>query len=181
MTIVALILATMAVLLALASPARARQVRRAAFIDRYTYPAGLRHRLRSRYPQLSDAQVETVMMALTRWFELARRAGGRPLSMPSQAVDAAWHEFILFTRNYRDYCRRALGALPAPHAGGGDAYADRRAGRHPPCLATVVRAEGIDPRQPARLPLLFALDPEVAHNLTAGGAEDRAGARGAGR
>ena len=161
MTIVALILALMAVLLALALGHRARQARRAAFIDRYTYPPGLRHRLRSRYPQLSDAQVETVMLALTRWFELARRAGGRPLSMPSQAVDAAWHEFILFTRNYRDYCRRALGrflhhtpaeAMRAPT----DAQEGIRRAWRLSCAH-----EGIDPRQPARLPLLFALDAQL--------------------
>ncbi len=29
--------------------------------------------------------------------------------MPSQVVDDAWHEFILSTRIYGDFCRRAFG------------------------------------------------------------------------
>ncbi len=29
--------------------------------------------------------------------------------MPSQVVDDAWHEFILFTRAYQQYCNKALG------------------------------------------------------------------------
>ena len=29
--------------------------------------------------------------------------------MPSQVVDDAWHTFILFTRNYELFCRKAFG------------------------------------------------------------------------
>ncbi|WP_218044237.1 glycine-rich domain-containing protein [Kiloniella majae] len=29
--------------------------------------------------------------------------------MPSQVVDVAWHEFILFTREYHDFCKKAFG------------------------------------------------------------------------
>ena len=29
--------------------------------------------------------------------------------MPSQAVDAAWHEFILMTREYQSFCDEAFG------------------------------------------------------------------------
>ena len=31
------------------------------------------------------------------------------VGMPSRAVDVAWHEFILITRAYTDFCRRAFG------------------------------------------------------------------------
>ena len=49
--------------------------------------------------------------------------------MPSQVTDDLWHEFILYTRNYEDFCRRAFGRFryvpdcSALRAGGdGSAY-----------------------------------------------------------
>ena len=81
--------------------------------------------------------------------------------MPSQVVDVAWHEFILFTRDYRDFCQRGLGrflhhvpaeAMAAPT----DAQEGIRRAWYFAC-----RDEGIAPRQAHRLPLLFALDAEL--------------------
>ena len=80
------------------------------------------------------------------------------VSMPSQVVDDAWHEFILFTRAYDGFCRKALGrflhhtpaeAMAAPTLA---QEGIKRAWR----LACV--REGIDPKFPTRLPLIFALD-----------------------
>lgn len=31
------------------------------------------------------------------------------VAMPSQVVDDGWHEFILFTRSYKSFCKKALG------------------------------------------------------------------------
>jgi hypothetical protein len=81
--------------------------------------------------------------------------------MPSQAVDMAWHEFILYTRQYRQFCSRGLGrflhhtphdVMPNPNAASDGI---RRAWR------LACSREGIDPQLPARLPLLFALDAEL--------------------
>jgi hypothetical protein len=40
--------------------------------------------------------------------------------MPSQAVDTAWHEFILLTKNYADFCEKAFGKFlhHTPHSAG---------------------------------------------------------------
>jgi hypothetical protein len=40
---------------------------------------------------------------------LARSAAGAGPSSPTRKVDIAWHEFILFTRDYRDFCREHFG------------------------------------------------------------------------
>lgn len=81
--------------------------------------------------------------------------------MPSRAVDAMWHEFILHTRAYRDWCELTLGWFlhhtPAEvlgaQAGGNDGL--RRA------WYWACRDEAIQPRRPTRLPLLFALDAKL--------------------
>jgi hypothetical protein len=136
---------------------RARR-RRAAFIAGFDYHRLLDKRLAQRRPGLDPGQRREVLAGLAQWFEICRQAGRRPVSMPSQAADDAWHEFILFTRNYQAFCHQALGrflhhipaeAMASPTQG---TIGIRRAWR------LDCRLEGIDPRKPDRLPLLFALD-----------------------
>jgi hypothetical protein len=132
--------------------------RRERFIDGYAFPPGIRGRVRKRYPHLSEADLDLVLDALREYFHLCRKAGRRMLAMPSQVVDAAWHEFILFTRNYQHFCRRGLGrflhhtpaeAMRSPtEAGDGIRRTWRLA-----CLRG-----GIDPAKAGALPLLFAID-----------------------
>jgi hypothetical protein len=132
--------------------------RRAAYIDAFDYARLLDRRLVQRRPLLSAEERQTVLAGLAQWFQVCRLAGRRPVSMPSQAVDEAWHQFILFTRNYQVFCREALGRflhhVPAeamPSATTATAGI-RRTWR------LACRLEGIDPRNPERLPQLFALD-----------------------
>lgn len=132
--------------------------RRLRLIEAYAFPASLPAKLRRRYPELDDAQVERVLAGLREYFTLCAQAGRRVVAMPSQAVDAAWHEFILFTRGYQQFCERAFGrflhhtpaeAMPSPTRA---TEGIKRAWR----LACA--REGIDRERPNRLPLLFALD-----------------------
>jgi hypothetical protein len=131
---------------------------REAFIDHYPYTKFLDRRLAARRPQLSKEQRSLVLDGLREYFQLCRMANRRLVAMPSQAVDDAWHEFILFTRQYQQFCDRGLGrflhhtpatAMRTPT----DAQNGiRRAWR------LACQRDGIDPRAPQSLPLLFALD-----------------------
>jgi hypothetical protein len=132
--------------------------RRAAFIEAFPYAQFLDQRLAARRPELTPAQRGEVFVGLRDYFQLCRVAGRRMVAMPSQAVDDAWHEFILFTRHYGRFCNGAFGRFlhhtPAA-AMASPTEADegiRRAWR----LACA--REGIDPKKPERLPRLFALD-----------------------
>jgi hypothetical protein len=131
---------------------------RAAYIDAFGFPDGLRRKLREARPTLTPTEEELVFTALREYFHICRMAGRRFVSMPSQVVDDAWHAFILFTRGYHAFCDRAFGrflhhtpaeAMQSPtQAQNGIKRAWRLA-----CLR-----EGIDPKRPDRLPLLFAID-----------------------
>lgn len=135
---------------------------RQTFLEDYVFHPAIRERVRKKRPQLNDGQLDRVFQGLRGYFRLCQNAGNRQVAMPSQAVDDAWHEFILFTRAYDGFCRRALGrylhhtpveAMASPtHAQEGIKRAWRLA-----CAQ-----EGIDPRHPERLPLLFALDAQLA-------------------
>lgn len=139
----------------------ALQARRARFVDEYAYPKGIRERVRKRYPHLTDAQLDRVMQGLSEWFHLHRAAGRVTLSMPSQVVDAAWHEFILFTAGYRQFCKHALGRfLNHTPAEAMRSPTDAQDGLRRTWRRACQRS-GIEPGAPTRLPLLFALDAEL--------------------
>lgn len=132
----------------------------------YRFPAFLRARLQAAYPQLGEAQLEQVERGLRQFFVASASARGRFVAMPSKVVDALWHEFILHTRAYEAFCRRAFGKVlhhtPAEAMPAGATARDRRFAGLRRAWYWSCKDEGIDPRQPGRLPLLFALDAALA-------------------
>lgn len=156
----------LSLLIGLAMLLHARWVRahaRRAIAD-LPLPAFLQRKLREAHPQLDDAAARQVERGLRQFFSANAQADGRFVAMPSKVVDTLWHEFILHTRAYEAFCRRAFGRLlhhtPAealPAAGAGRRVGQRREGLRR-AWAGACRDEGIDPRKPDRLPLLFALD-----------------------
>lgn len=128
-------------------------------IDNYSFPRTLQVRLQERYPHLQKQDIDDILQGLKVYFHLCNKAGKRRMvSMPSQAVDVAWHEFILFTRQYQQFCQQALGrflhhvpaeAMKTPtQAQDGIKVAWRLS----------CQRERIDPLKPTQLPLLFLLD-----------------------
>jgi hypothetical protein len=134
------------------------RARRAEFIREFSLPPGLYDKLRQKHPDLSLKDCQLVGHALRQFFLAYLKSGKEYISMPSQVVDDLWHEFILYTRNYAQFCRGAFGSFlhhtPAAVLGGKRKSNDglRR------CWWQVCREENINPRRPTRLPLLFALD-----------------------
>lgn len=134
---------------------------RAAYIDRYPFQKHLDARLAARRPALTAEQRHAVFAGLLDYFHLCRSAGRRQVAMPSQVVDDAWHEFILFTRRYHAFCQGAFGRFlhhtpaEAMHSPNEAQEGIRRAWR------LACQREGIDPKAPDRLPRLFALDAQL--------------------
>lgn len=125
-------------------------------------PQFLKRKLRDTYPTLSAKDCDLVERGLRQFFLACLRSNRKYVAMPSRAVDAMWHEFILHTRSYRDWCALGLGWFlhhtPAEALGSKPTANDglRRA------WYWACRDEAIKPRQPSRLPLLFALDAKLA-------------------
>ncbi len=134
---------------------RERAVREAAL------PQFLKRRLRETWPHLDGKDCDLVERGLRQFFVACQRSDGKFVAMPSKVVDAMWHEFILHTRAYRDWCELVLGRFlhhtPAEALAGDAGRNDglRRA------WYWACRDEAIDPRHPTRLPLLFALDAKL--------------------
>ncbi|MDP3227462.1 MAG: hypothetical protein Q8N13_05745 [Acidovorax sp.] len=125
-------------------------------------PRFLQRKLRETYPHLSPRDCELVERGLRQFFMACLRSNKQFVAMPSKAVDALWHEFILHTQAYKLWCRDALGFFlhhtPAEALGKKARHNDglRRA------WYWACKEESIDPKAPSRLPLLFALDAKFA-------------------
>jgi hypothetical protein len=138
-----------------ASMRRERQIREGAL------PQFLKRKWRAEFPHLSAKDAELVERGLRQFFLACKRSPRQFVAMPSKAVDVMWHEFILHTRAYEEWCDLTLGRFlhhtPAEALGRLPQRNDglRRA------WYWACKEESIDPRHPTRLPLLFALDTKL--------------------
>lgn len=127
------------------------------YLNHYRFPSGIRRRLSSKYPQLSDQQWDLVAHAMRQYFRLHRYSKRATLAMPSRIVDDFWHEFILHTAVYQEFCQKALGRFI--HHTPAESTVESKSVRRAWELAC--RDERLPVGQIDRLPLLFAIDSQL--------------------
>ena len=79
------------------------------FIVAYEFPPHIERGVRRKHPQLTDDEWVTVESGLREWLVCCAWRGGATLAMPSRIVDDAWHQFLLDSVSYVDFCRQAYG------------------------------------------------------------------------
>ncbi|MEC7545391.1 MAG: hypothetical protein VYB48_00435 [Pseudomonadota bacterium] len=140
---------------------RIRRSHQLAYIENYRFFHSIGKKIQNHYPHLNDDQIQLVLSGLREYFYICKMAKGRMVSMPSQVVDVAWHEFILYTRPYEKFCKKGLGRFlhhtPTEAMSSPIVAQDgiKRAWR----LSCARRK--IDPARPAELPLLFSIDKQL--------------------
>lgn len=140
---------------------RCRLAVRAKYIRQYRLPPGLFAKLQKRRPELDLKQCELVAQALRQFFLAYLNSGCQYVAMPSQVVDELWHELILYTRYYQYFCNKAFGQF-LHHTPAVVLSADKRNNTGlRRCWRFACQQENIHPRQPSRLPLLFAIDQKL--------------------
>ncbi len=160
MPIVIAVTLVLAILLAV-TWSRLRRLQRDRYIREYAFPDGLLDRLAKRRPEFDLKARVLVSRALRQFFLAYLHSGRRWVSMPSQAADDLWHEFILFTRHYDDFCARGFGRF-MHHTPAVVLSADRKGNEGlRRCWWWCCKEENLNPRNPTRLPLLFALDAKL--------------------
>ncbi|WP_233520572.1 glycine-rich domain-containing protein [Flocculibacter collagenilyticus] len=137
---------------------RAKRAKRLRFIETYMFPQKVSQQVKDTYPHLTDSDVAKVIDGLKEWFCICYMAGKRPVSMPSQVVDVAWHEMILFTKEYQRFCNKALGYFL--HHTPSEAMKSDRSAQQGIKLAWKLSClrKGVSTDNPKRLPILFSLD-----------------------
>ena len=161
MPVVLTIVLVIVAIIAWANYRAAARLKQTEFIRTYTFPQGLLARFAEKRPTLTLKEQQLVLRGLRKFFLCNLMARGAFVSMPSKAVDDLWHEFILFTKHYNDFCHQAFGKFlhhtPAV-ALSSQKVADQGLRR---TWWYACKDETINPRQPTRLPLLFALDAKL--------------------
>ena len=141
---------------------QAMEYRRAEFIRNYDWPPELLDKLQSKHAGFTRKETALVGNGLRQFFTAYLRSGRQQVSMPSEIADQLWHEFILYTRAYKEFCQKAFGGY-FHHTPAVMLSPERRTSNAG--LRRVwwqcCREENIDPRKPTRLPLLFALDSKL--------------------
>jgi len=84
-----------------------RRKSRRRYIETYEFPKALQIKLQE---ELGDSRTaEVALDGLRGWYLAYLYADGQLIGMPSHAVDEAWHEMILMTREYCRFCQQAFG------------------------------------------------------------------------
>ena len=134
--------------------------RRIAVIDTFVFPSGIVTSLHKTYPHLSLDQIHLVLEQMREYFHLCNIAMGnrQRVGMPSKVVDEAWHEFILFTKEYESFCNKAFGTFL--HHTPATAMVDERDGSESLRNAWRIACyrKNINPLMPSELPPIFAID-----------------------
>lgn len=132
--------------------------KRTSFITDYEFPKTIQSKVNRIYPHLDDAQLKQVIRGLRDYFHIVSLSRGKSVAMPSQVVDVAWHEFILFTREYDSFCSKALGRFL--HHTPAEAMKSKNVAQLGIKRAWRIAChrEQINPFSPKRLPIIFALD-----------------------
>lgn len=130
-------------------------------LENYQFHPGIAVKVKEAYPHLNDQQVSLVLQALKDYFYICIKANKKMVSMPSKVVDTAWHEFILFTRDYESFSKNILGYFLH--------HTPAEAMEKPTQAQTGIKRawriacekEGINSVKPNQLPLIFAIDAEL--------------------
>ena len=139
-----------------------RKLRRAQFIRTYEWPRGLLTKFERKSAGVGFKDAALVSRGLRQFFMAYLMSGQKYVAMPSQAADDLWHEFILYTRDYEQFCKGAFGGLlHHTHAVGlrDGQKRDNEGLRRVWWFAC--KDENISPHKPSRMPLLFALDSKL--------------------
>jgi len=131
---------------------------REVYINNYKFPKKISETLLAAYPHLKSNDLDLIIKGLKEYFHICNISGRTMISMPSQVVDVAWHDFILFTREYESFCQQALGRFL--HHTPAEAMKSKTLAQDSIKVAwkLTCQRENIDANTPIKLPLLFALD-----------------------
>jgi hypothetical protein len=137
-------------------------LRRQRFIRAYRFPDAVFAKVAARHPHLKPDDLQLVASGMQSFFYCRLRSPFAPVGMPSRVVDDFWHEFILDTKAYAAFCAKAFGRFfhHLPSSGAGDGKKKLKALRLTWRFAC--EEERLNLARPQRLPLLFAIDAQLA-------------------
>jgi len=82
-------------------------------LEQYQLPAGVIERLKQKHPfsLMVDQELDTWLTEFKKFIAILILNNGRNwrIEMVNEIVDEVWHTFILFTKEYADFCNQVMG------------------------------------------------------------------------
>jgi len=135
--------------------------KRLKYIKSYKFNPLLIRRVKEKIPDISEKNTTKLFNALRDYFYICSQAQVKMVAMPSEAVDIAWHEFLLFTKEYQEFCNRGMGRFL--HHTPTEVMKSKTSAQQGIKRAwrLACAKEGINPQNPKKLPPLFAIDKQL--------------------
>ena len=73
---------------------KVKRKQRIKYIENYFFHKGIRKKVSSRHPLLTEVQLDLVFIALKDYFQICYMANRQIVAMPSKVVDDAWRNTI---------------------------------------------------------------------------------------
>ncbi len=160
--VIVIILMIGLIFIALKNSKKNKILDRLDYIDTYYFPQRVSDAIIKKYPHLTKDDANLVIDGLREYFKVAAIADGKMVSMPSQVVDVAWHEFLLFTRQYETFCKNAFGRYFHHHPAEGLINSKSTLDKGMIlCWKIACKLEDIDPNNPDDMPLIFKIDKDL--------------------
>jgi hypothetical protein len=145
----------------LATVRRSTRLTRESFIRHFVFPTLLLQSLKKTYPNLEEKDLFLVARALRQFFLVYLKSRNQTVGMPSQVVDALWHDFILDTKSYHAFSIKAFGSYFHHVPAGKKSLTGSKGDAMRLTWRLACLEENIDPKKATRLPLLFAIDSKL--------------------
>lgn len=82
-------------------------------LDKYQIASGVVERLRQKkiFNDMTDMQLKEILDEFKKYIAIViiNYPNGKKVEMVSELVDEVWHTFILFTNEYRKFCKTIIG------------------------------------------------------------------------
>jgi len=128
---------------------------RIKYIDNYSFQ-DIEAKLSRHYNRLKKEEIDLIISGLRHFFKL--KINNREyIYMPSRCVDYAWHEFILYSQQYKLFCDYVFGGY-LHHIPEADVFSCHKEELVKRTWQVFCKFDNINPEVPDKLPVLYAID-----------------------
>ena len=129
--------------------------KRDAYLENYNFPEPIINKFKAKHSSLSDEDIALVIKGLKNYFYISSHSNG-VLIMPSIVIDDLWHEFLLYSKEYRSFCDNTFGHFF--HHSPNDTKLFNVDMARFLAWEKSCKLEGLSPFETSELPLIFEID-----------------------
>lgn len=126
----------------------------------FNFPPKVIKKIKEKYKFATNDDIELTLTGALSYFKLCKENPKKNIPMPSVVVDEVWHEFILHTKNYAEFCEKYIGFFLHHTPNDESNPVDHKKSREQILSLWILACqdEGFDPTNINAMPTLFYAD-----------------------